>query len=206
MESKMSATTAWILILLGLIASAVAGFLLGRQTSHHRQETQSLKAELEKQRQELAEYRQSVNQHFEKTASLFTSMAGSYRDLYDHLSESYSRLADAPAQRLLPDYPGALLEGRSRPVAPEAASGAAEEEDSGLETTARNTPVSDDDEHMMGDAPHIPEHVEMEESPERPVTARRDEPAADVTGETNGSGERVPEPGETREGTGRERS
>ncbi len=197
----MTATTTWILILLGLIAAAVAGFLLGRQTSHGRQEAQALKAELEKQRQEMADYRQSVNQHFEKTATLFTSMAGSYRDLYDHLSESYSRLADVPAQRLLPDHPGALLEGRSRPVPPEAASGASEEEDKQQETAAGTKRVLDDDEHMMGDAPHIPEHVELEETPERPVTARRDEHAAtgteDADRPTEGSSE--PDTGVSRE-------
>lgn len=196
----MSATIAWILIFLGLTAAAVAGFFIGRQTSHGRQEAQALKAELEKQRQEMTEYRQSVNQHFEKTASLFTSMAGSYRDLYDHLSESYSRLADAPAQRLLPDHPGALLEGRSQTVPPEAASGAFEEEDKQPDTAAGNKRALDDDEHIMGDAPHIPEHVAMEETPERPVTARRDEPTSteseDTQRRTEGGSE--PEPGETR--------
>jgi|GEM_PF-1901755 len=177
----MSATAAWTLIALALIAVGIVGYLLGRRSSPRRQHIESLEADLERQRQELSDYRQSVNAHFEKTASLFTNMAGSYRDLYDHLSESYGRLADAPAQRMLPDRPGALLEGKpgdgsAAPVSPPKPDS---ETDPAQRPPSPRDDNDDSDEQMMGDSPHIPNHVDYEEPPEEPLKARRDTPATD---------------------------
>jgi uncharacterized membrane-anchored protein YhcB (DUF1043 family) len=181
----MSATAAWTLIALALIAAGIVGYLLGRRSSPGRQHLESLEADLECQRQELSDYRQSVNAHFEKTASLFTNMAGSYRDLYDHLSESYGRLADAPAQSMLPDRPGALLEGKpgesSRaPVSPPNA-----EPEADMAQSPSSQKNDDNDDQMMGDTPHIPSHVDYEEPPQEPLKAHRDTPATDKVDQEN---------------------
>ncbi|HSP00082.1 MAG TPA: DUF1043 family protein [Thioalkalivibrio sp.] len=187
----MSATAAWILIALALIAAGIVGYLLGRRSSPGRQHLESLEADLERQRHELSEYRQSVNAHFEKTASLFTNMAGSYRDLYDHLSESYGRLADAPAQRMLPDRPGALLEGKpgdnsSAPVSPPAPES---EADTAQRSSAPQDHHDDSDDQMMGDSPHIPKDVDYEEPLQEPLKAHRDTPAMDKVDEVNQQGQ-----------------
>ncbi|MFN2349230.1 MAG: YhcB family protein [Thioalkalivibrio sp.] len=181
----MSATAAWILIALALIAVGIVGYLLGRRSSPGRQHLESLEADLERQRHELSEYRQSVNAHFEKTASLFTNMAGSYRDLYDHLSESYGRLADAPAQRMLPDRPGALLEGKPGDNAPVSPSTPEPEVDTAQRPSAPQDHHNDGDDQMMGDSPHIPKDVDYEEPPQEPLKAHRDTPPTDKVDEAN---------------------
>jgi len=184
----MSATAAWILIALALIAVGIVGYLLGRRSSPGRQHLESLEADLERQRHELSEYRQSVNAHFEKTASLFTNMAGSYRDLYDHLSESYGRLADAPAQRMLPDRPGALLEGKPGDSSSASVSTSRSEAEPEARAALRPSPQDqhdDSDDQMMGDSPHIPKDVDYEEPPQEPLKAHRDTTDTDKANELN---------------------
>lgn len=178
----MSATAAWILIALAVTAAAVIGFYLGRHTAPGKHQVDSLQQELEQSRQTLAEYRQSVNRHFEKTAGLFTNMAGSYRDLYDHLRDSYSSLTDTPGRPLLPERAGALLEGGRSP-APESRRSAntdrpATEGRQPGEPGAGKIPdegPESESEDMLGDAPHIPQGVDLEVAPQHTVRARRDE-------------------------------
>ncbi len=179
----MSPTAAWILIIMAVAAAAIIGFYTGRHTAPGKRQVDALQRELEENRQAMTDYRQSVSRHFDKTATLFTSMAGSYRELYDHLRESYGDLTDTPGRPLLPESAGALLEGEQRPVAdparqPEAQSAEVTAGRTGQDPAASGT----DSEDMLGDAPYIPRDLEMEEPPERPITTRRDEQAATEDG------------------------
>lgn len=198
----MSATAAALIIAIALTAAAVIGFYVGRHTAPGKRQVDSLQEELEQNRRQMADYRQSVNRHFEKTATLFTNMAGSYRDLYDHLRESYGTLTDTPGRPLLPERAGALLEAERPPAPPDTspgpATGPAREPPAEAGGPPPGMPETDE-EHMMGDAPHIPPQVEVEETPEEPFKARRDEAdvpaAADETGgETGASTEKAEEP------------
>lgn len=174
----MSPTAALILIALAVAAAAVIGFYTGRHTAPGKRQADSLQKELDDTRREMTEYRQSVNRHFEKTATLFTGMAGSYRDLYDHLRESYGALADSSERPLLPDHAGALLEGESTkgtPTVPPEASTPRETPPGTAAPAGGGGGSVQDSEDMLGDAPHIPADVELEEPPEQPVKARREE-------------------------------
>jgi uncharacterized protein len=198
----MSATAAAIIIGIALTAAAVIGFYVGRHTAPGKRRVDSLQEELEQSRRQMADYRESVNRHFEKTANLFTNMAGSYRDLYDHLRESYGTLTDTPGRPLLPERAGALLEAGRPAVATDTSEERSPER--------RHEPPAEvgvpppgmpeaDDEHMMGDAPHIPAHAELEEAPEEPIKARRDEEKAataddETGGEAGASTDKTEEP------------
>jgi uncharacterized protein len=176
----MSSTALWILIILAVSAAAITGYLVGRQTAPGKRRVDDLQKELEASRQTMADYRKSVDHHFQKTATLFTTMAGSYRELYDHLRESYGTLTDTPGRPLLPEHAGALLEGKRSPTPVNGqpdASPAAPGNETGDATTRPERTSSDDStsEDMMGDAPNIPEHSDLNEHPEAPVTARKDE-------------------------------
>jgi uncharacterized protein len=179
----MSPTAAWILITLAVAAAAIIGFYTGRHTAPGKRQVDALQKELDENRQAMSDYRQSVSRHFDKTATLFTSMAGSYRELYDHLRESYGDLTDTPGRPLLPESAGALLEGEKRPVAGSAGqSERVSAEETAGRTSQDSTASGPDSEDMLGDAPYIPRDLEMEEAPERPITTRRDEQAAQGDG------------------------
>lgn len=185
----MSATAAAIIIAIALTAAAVIGYYVGRHTAPGKRQVDSLQEELEQSRRQMADYRQSVDRHFEKTATLFTNMAGSYRDLYDHLRESYGTLTDTPGRPLLPERAGALLEATRPAVAPDASEQASPELTREPPADVGIPPAGlpdAEDEHMMGDAPHIPARVGLEEAPEEPLKARRDEENAPTAADEAG--------------------
>jgi uncharacterized protein len=186
----MSSTAAWILILIAVAAAAVIGYYTGRHTAPGKRQADALQKELDEQRQAMQQYRESVNRHFEKSATLFTSMAGSYRDLYDHLRESYGELTDSPGRPLLPERAGALLEGEragNTRQEPTSSTRKPVEAPAQPEPSAAPPAADAESEDMLGDSPHIPEQVDLEEPPETPVKASRDdgaEPPAEGEGGT----------------------
>ncbi|WP_200178027.1 YhcB family protein [Ectothiorhodospira mobilis] len=120
-----------ILTIAGFIGAGLLGFWFGRQQGDAGRVLE-LESEVENQRRKLESYRSQVNRHFEKTATLFTGMAHSYRELYEHLVDSYDRLGNGPSSRFLPRRASALLElsreeqrraipGRARPAETETA-------------------------------------------------------------------------------------
>ncbi|WP_238619493.1 YhcB family protein [Ectothiorhodospira mobilis] len=98
-----------ILTIAGFIGAGLLGFWFGRQQGDAGRVLE-LESEVENQRRKLESYRSQVNRHFEKTATLFTGMAHSYRELYEHLVDSYDRLGNGPSSRFLPRRASALLE------------------------------------------------------------------------------------------------
>lgn len=95
--------------ILAIVVAGLVGFWVGRVTSDERKLIRELEEELDRRMQELTRYRSQVNDHFDRTATLFATMAGSYRDLYHHLAQSAEELADKPTRDRLEDRAGRLL-------------------------------------------------------------------------------------------------
>lgn len=129
----MNVEPVWIIAVVAAVAAAVAGFLIGRARPDPRMrqesdariraleaELQARQATLEQQRAELAAYRDSVETHFDRTATLFVEMAGSYRNLFQHLSSDYEKLSDGRARERFQARISSLLleEDRNRDAAP----------------------------------------------------------------------------------------
>lgn len=91
----------------------VLGFLLGRIFGGAKSRVVELEMELARQQTELSDYKQEVEAHFDKTASLFVSMAGSYKDLFDHLSSGSERISAGPARKRFRERVDALLIGEA---------------------------------------------------------------------------------------------
>jgi hypothetical protein len=112
----MTTTTIWTLFALGIVFAALIGFAIGRRqapggTVQLKELEEQHELELQQKQLELEAYQQQVHEHYNKTANLFKEMAGSYKDLFDHLSIGYEQLGDLSDQRVLPERAGALLDG-----------------------------------------------------------------------------------------------
>jgi hypothetical protein len=112
----MTSATIWTLFALGIIFAALLGFALGRRqapggTAQLKEVEEQHEQELAQKQLELEAYQEQVHQHYNKTANLFKDMAGSYKELFDHLSVGYEQLGDLSEQRVLPERAGALLDG-----------------------------------------------------------------------------------------------
>lgn len=104
-----------LLIAVTIVATLI-GFFIGRRMNvDNREVVRQLKEEHEQQllqkQAEIDGYHDKVHQHFDKTASLFVNMAGSYKDLFDHLSAGYDQLGELGMDKRLPERAGALLDG-----------------------------------------------------------------------------------------------
>lgn len=126
----MDEQTIWIIAAAAALLAGLAGFYIGRSRpdpATHAAEAriQALeaeigqrKAELDRKQAELDGYRGAVDTHFDKTATLFVEMAGSYRNLFQHLSSDYERLSSgSDGERFKARISALLLEGE-RTVAP----------------------------------------------------------------------------------------
>lgn len=100
----------WLVVIVLVVAAAVIGFYLGRVSAGGaRQKAVELEAEVERQKSELNEYRREVDAHFDQTASLFVSMAGSYKALFEHLNSGYEKLAGNEGRDLFRERIASLL-------------------------------------------------------------------------------------------------
>lgn len=98
-----------IYIVLGVIVALVLGYWYGRQQGDAGR-VRELEAELENQRSKSMAYRSQVDRHFQSSAELFTKMAYSYRDMYEHVVKGYDQLGAGPQNRALPSTAAKLLE------------------------------------------------------------------------------------------------
>ena len=98
-----------IYIVLGIIVALVLGYWYGRQQGDAGR-VRELEAELESQRSKAMAYRSQVDRHFQSSAELFTKMAYSYRDMYEHVVKGYDQLGAGPQNRALPSTAAKLLE------------------------------------------------------------------------------------------------
>jgi len=112
----MTTATIWTIFVLSLIFAALIGFALGRRkapggTAELKEIQEQHEQQLAQKQLELEAYQEQVHQHYHKTASVFKDMAGSYKELFDHLSSGYEKLGDFSEKRILPERAGALLDG-----------------------------------------------------------------------------------------------
>ncbi|MCB1957260.1 MAG: DUF1043 family protein [Rhodocyclaceae bacterium] len=107
----------WMVGIVSVILAGAVGFLLGRRGQGDRLRLTELEEEVERQKAEIAGYKRDVQSHFDQTASLFTSMAGNYRELFEHLSSGYEKLSGGSARDLFRQRVDAvLLEGGASPA------------------------------------------------------------------------------------------
>ena len=117
----MTPQTAWLLAISAVVIVGVIAFFVGRSSAGTKGRIDELEAELARKSEEAERYRKEVDAHFDKTATLFVSMAGSYKELFEHLSAGYDKLSGASARERFQERVDALL---PRRVVEPAASGA----------------------------------------------------------------------------------
>lgn len=110
----MTPQTAWLIAISAVVIAGVVAFFIGRSTAGTKARIDELEAELRGKQQEVEAYRKDVEAHFDKTATLFVSMAGSYKELFQHLSSGYETLSSGSARTLFQQRVDALLVGSAR--------------------------------------------------------------------------------------------
>ncbi len=112
----MSSAEIWGILILAVIFSGLIGFVLGRHKAPGGQSEinnlmQEYDQQLKSKQDELEAYQQLVHEHYDTTADLFKNMAGSYKEMFDHLSSGNEQLGNLSDKRVLPERAGALLDG-----------------------------------------------------------------------------------------------
>lgn len=110
----MTPQTAWLIAISAVVLVGVAAFFIGRSTAGTKGRIDELEAELSSEKAQVEGYRKEVEQHFDKTATLFVSMAGSYKEMFEHLSSGYEKLSTGSARELFQQRVDALLIGSER--------------------------------------------------------------------------------------------
>lgn len=109
----MTPQTAWLLAISAVVIVGVIAFFVGRSTAGTKGRIDELEAELARKVEEAERYRKEVDAHFDKTATLFVSMAGSYKELFEHLSSGYDQRSGASARERFQERVDALLPRRA---------------------------------------------------------------------------------------------
>lgn len=110
----MTPQTAWLIAISAVVIVGVVAFFIGRSTAGTRGRIDELEAELSSKKAEVEGYRKEVEQHLDKTATLFVSMAGSYKEMFEHVSSGYEKLSTGSARELFQQRVDALLIGAGR--------------------------------------------------------------------------------------------
>lgn len=106
----MSGQALWAFVIVIVVAAAVLGYFFGRvSTGGMKQKLRETEEALERKDSEMAAYRREVDAHFDKSATLFVSMAGSYKAMFEHLSSGYESLSDGSSQDLFRQRVATLL-------------------------------------------------------------------------------------------------
>ena len=100
-----------IAIIVSALVAVIVGIVIGRVSAGGKKRVAELESELAKEREALSDYREEVEAHFDKTASLFVSMAGNYKDLFEHLSSGSEKISAGPARKRFRERVDALLLG-----------------------------------------------------------------------------------------------
>lgn len=166
----------WMIFVTAVVTAAVVGFVFGRISGGGKARVASLEAEVSRQKEELAGYKRDVESHFDRTATLVASMAGSYKDLFEHLSAGYEQLSSGSARQLFRDRVVALLVG-----GPSAASTADKVSAALAAAGAPLEPAA-----AAADSQHV------EASADQPATATDEEAPAATSGDAATTTETVP--------------
>jgi uncharacterized membrane-anchored protein YhcB (DUF1043 family) len=169
-EGEMFDQTGWMVLGVAVVVAALIGFLVGRMGAGSKSRVSELEAEVARHKDELSGYKRDVEAHFDKTAALFVSMAGSYKELVEHLSSSYHKLGEDGSRELFRDRFSGLLvtaptdEGqRDLDVAVEAAPEAAPTPEEAVGPSASPEPVA---EGAVANEPEAPAGTETSGTPE----------------------------------------
>lgn len=185
----MTGQAMWAFVIVAVVAAALIGFLLGRANGNGaKQKLKELEEDLQGKDRELAGYKREVDAHFDRTASLFVSMAGSYKALFEHLSEGYAKLSDGSDRDLFRERVATLLidaprEGGSHDedaTPRDQATTAPDADDSARDETEASQPQADADEDARASADATPGADDERVSPaeEHGPTGNGQEPAA----------------------------
>jgi uncharacterized membrane-anchored protein YhcB (DUF1043 family) len=176
----MTPQTAWLLAISAVVIVGVVAFFVGRGTAGTKARIEELEAELARKRAEVDDYRKDVETHIDKTATLFVSMAGSYRELFEHLSAGYDKLATGTGRDRFQQRVDALLVGRPAAAVPAAGALLAGAAVAAAETSAA-APVT------VADAAQVP--AADSSAPERADAAAVEPAMAVATAASAGEGE-----------------
>lgn len=110
----MTPQTAWLLAISAVVIVGVVAFFIGRRSAGTKARIDALEAELSSKQAEVDGYRKEVEQHFDQTATLFVAMAGSYKEMFEHVSSGYEKLSTGSARELFQQRVDALLIGAGR--------------------------------------------------------------------------------------------
>ena len=110
----MTPQTAWLIAISAVVLVGVVAFFIGRSTAGTKARIDELEAELRSKKAEVEGYRKEVEQHLDKTATLFVSMAGAYKEMFEHVSSGYEKLSSGSARELFQQRVDALLIGAGR--------------------------------------------------------------------------------------------
>jgi len=113
----MTEQTMWMLfVIVAAIVAAALGFWAGRRTGGAGRRIADLEQEVAEKEESLNHYKQDVREHFDRTAALFATMAGSYKDLFEHLSHGYENLTGGSARELMRAQVDTMLEDAGVPT------------------------------------------------------------------------------------------
>lgn len=117
----MSGQALWAFVIVLVLAAAGLGFFFGRVSNGALKErVREAEDALGRKDAEMAAYKREVDAHFDKSATLFVSMAGSYKALFEHLSSGYEKLSDGSSQDLFRQRVATLLLDEPRSAAVDA--------------------------------------------------------------------------------------
>lgn len=159
----MSGQALWAFVIVLVLVAAGLGFFFGRvSNSGMKERLREAEDAVGRKDSELTSYRREVDAHFDKTATLFVSMAGSYKDLFEHLSNGYEKLSDGSSRDLFREHVATLLIDAPQEEVARAEVAAAEE----LASTPEQR--SDEAEELLASThPEPPSPAEMAEAEER---------------------------------------
>lgn len=140
----MSGQALWAFVIVLVLAAAGLGFFFGRvSASGMKDRLREAEDALGRKDSEMAAYKREVDAHFDKSATLFVSMAGSYKALFEHLSSGYEQLSDGSSRDLFRERVATLLIDAPRETeaehAPEAVDEPVAETETGTEAGAAET-------------------------------------------------------------------
>jgi uncharacterized protein len=106
----MSGQALWAFVIVLVLAAAGLGFFFGRvSNSGMKERVREAEEALGRKDSEMAAYKREVDAHFDKSATLFVSMAGSYKALFEHLSGGYEKLSEGSSRDLFRQRVATLL-------------------------------------------------------------------------------------------------
>lgn len=100
-----STVQVWLFVLLGTVIGVAIGYFLQLRLHPSTRRHEELEKQLLALQEEHKHYRYDVNAHFNKTADLLSHLAGSYREVHNHLARGALNLCDTGAVRTLKMLP-----------------------------------------------------------------------------------------------------